>query len=105
MGRSLSMDIRSRAHAAVDVGSSRRAAARRFGVSVLPVIRWDACRRVIGSFGPKAQNAGNHAAVTTGIQQDIGSIVALERVVAAETLQGVMALEAGNAVCIARPRR
>jgi transposase len=47
------MDLRARALAAVDAGSSRHAAARRFGVSVSSVIRWDASRRVTGSLEPK----------------------------------------------------
>ena len=34
---------------------SRRAAAKRFGVSVSSVIRWDASRRETGSFEPKPQ--------------------------------------------------
>ncbi|MEM6354818.1 MAG: helix-turn-helix domain-containing protein [Pseudomonadota bacterium] len=55
MGRPLSMDLRARALAAVDAGLSRRAAARRFGVGVSSVIRWDAARRATGSFAPKAQ--------------------------------------------------
>ena len=55
MGKPLSMDLRARALAAVDGGLSRRAAARRFGVSVSSVIRWDATRRTMGSFEPKPQ--------------------------------------------------
>ncbi|MGV6848888.1 MAG: IS630 transposase-related protein [Marinibacterium sp.] len=55
MGRPLSMDIRTRALAAVDAGMSRRGAAKRFGVGVSSVIRWDAARRATGSFAPKAQ--------------------------------------------------
>ena len=55
MGKPLSMDLRGRALAAVDAGLSRRAAARRFGVSVSSVIRWDASRRATGSFEPKPQ--------------------------------------------------
>jgi transposase len=55
MGKPLSMDLRARALAAVDAGSSRRAAAGRFGVSVSSVIRWDASRRATGSFEPKPQ--------------------------------------------------
>jgi transposase len=55
MGKPLSMDLRARALAAVDGGKSRRAAARRFGVSISSVIRWDASRRETGSFGPKPQ--------------------------------------------------
>ena len=55
MGKPLSMDLRARALTAVDTGLSRRAAARRFGVSVSSVIRWDASRRTTGSFEPKPQ--------------------------------------------------
>ena len=55
MGKPLSMDLRARALAAVDAGMSRRAAAKRFGVGVSSVIRWDAARRATGSFAPKAQ--------------------------------------------------
>ncbi len=55
MGKPLSMDLRARALAAVDAGMSRRAAAKRFGVGVSSVIRWDAARRATGCFSPKAQ--------------------------------------------------
>ena len=55
MGKPLSMDLRARALAAVHGGMSRRAAAKRFGVSVSSVIRWDAARRLTGVFSPKPQ--------------------------------------------------
>lgn len=55
MGKPLSVDLRARALVAVDDGMSRRAAARRFGVSEASVIRWDAARRSTGSFEPKPQ--------------------------------------------------
>lgn len=55
MGKPLSMDLRTRALSAVDAGLSRRSAARRFGVSISSVIRWDAQRRTTGTFAPKAQ--------------------------------------------------
>ena len=55
MGKPLSMDLRARSLAAVDAGVSRRSAARRFGVSVSSVIRWDTSRRETGSFEPKPQ--------------------------------------------------
>ncbi len=55
MGKPLSVDLRARALSAVDEGMSRRAAAKRFGVSVSSVIRWDAARRATGSFAPKPQ--------------------------------------------------
>ena len=55
MGKPLSMDLRARALTAVDSGMSRRSAARRFGVSISSVIRWDASRRGTGSCAPKPQ--------------------------------------------------
>ena len=55
MGKPLSVDLRVRALAAVDEGMSRRAAARRFGVSDSSVIRWDAARRETGYVTPKPQ--------------------------------------------------
>ena len=54
MGKPLSMDLRSRALAAVDEGMSCRAAARRFGVAAATVIRWHDQRRNTGGYA-KAQ--------------------------------------------------
>jgi transposase len=55
MGKPLSMDLRSRALAAVDEGMSCRAAAERFGVAPSTVIRWHDQRRRIGHFEAKPQ--------------------------------------------------
>ncbi|MCC4234123.1 IS630 family transposase [Sphingobium soli] len=55
MGKPLSMDLRSRALAAVDEGMSCRAAARRFGVADATVIRWHDQRRRTGDYAAKAQ--------------------------------------------------
>lgn len=55
MGKPLSMDLRSRALAAVDEGMSCRAAARRFGVAAATVIRWHDQRRSTGSCAAKPQ--------------------------------------------------
>jgi transposase len=55
MGKPLSMDLRSRALAAVDTGMSRRAAAERFGVAASTTIRWDEQRRLTGDYVPKPQ--------------------------------------------------
>jgi transposase len=78
MGKPLSMDLRARALAAVDAGSSRRAAAGRFGVSVSSVIRWDASRRATGSFEPKPQGGdtrsrgleGRRAAIMSALEEE-----------------------------------
>ncbi len=55
MGKPLSVDLRSRALAAVDEGMSCRAAAARFGVAPATVIRWHDQRRRQGHCHPKPQ--------------------------------------------------
>ena len=56
MGNPLSMNLRSRALAAVDGGGvSCRAAARRFGVAAAAVIRWHDQRRSTGGYAAKPQ--------------------------------------------------
>jgi transposase len=78
MGKTLSMDLRARALAAVDDGMSRRAAPGRFGVSVSSVIRWDAARRLTGVFAPKPQGGdtrsrrieAQHAVVIAAFEEE-----------------------------------
>jgi len=53
MGKPLSMDLWSRALAAVEEGMSCRAAARRFGVAAATVIRWHDQRRSTGAYAAK----------------------------------------------------
>lgn len=71
MGNPLSMDLRTRALAAVDAGMSRRAAAARFGVSVSSVIRWDALRRATGRFDPKQQGGDMRSRRLEARQADV----------------------------------
>jgi transposase len=52
MSRALSVDLRERVVAAVAAGSSRRAAAARFGVSVSSAIRWCTLARQMGTVAP-----------------------------------------------------
>jgi transposase len=56
MGHCLSEDLRKRVVAEVEKGSSRRAAAARFGVSVSSAIRWVQAFRQMGS--PEAKPQG-----------------------------------------------
>lgn len=49
MARTLSEDLRSRVIAAVEAGSSRRAAAGRFGVGIATAIRWVRVFRATGA--------------------------------------------------------
>ena len=55
MARSLSMDLRERVVRAVDAGTSRRAAAARFGVSAASAVRWCALARERGNAAPRPQ--------------------------------------------------
>ena len=55
MGKPLSDDLRSRLVAAVACGSSRRAAAARFGVSAATAVRWVHAATTTGSVKPKPQ--------------------------------------------------
>lgn len=55
MGKPLSMNLRSRAPAAIGEGMSCRAAARRFGVAAATMIRWHDQRRSTGGYAAKAQ--------------------------------------------------
>jgi transposase len=52
MSKALSVDLRERVVEAVAAGSSRRAAAARFGVSVASAIRWCTLARQTGSVAP-----------------------------------------------------
>ncbi|EJU12584.1 putative transposase [Sphingomonas sp. LH128] len=54
----LSMDLRTRLLAAVDSGSSCRAAADRFGVAPSTAVRWRAQQRETGDIAPKAARRG-----------------------------------------------
>jgi transposase-like protein len=53
------MDLRSRLLAAVDSGSSCRAAAARFGVAPSTAIRWRAQQRETGDFAPTVSGLWN----------------------------------------------
>lgn len=76
MGKPLSMDLRSRALAAVDEGMSCRAAARRFGVAAATVIRWYDQRRSTGGYAAKAQGGDTRS---RRIEAHRDTILALHR--------------------------
>lgn len=52
MSKALSVDLRERVVAAVEAGSSCRAAAARFGVGISSAIRWASLKRSAGSVAP-----------------------------------------------------
>ena len=53
MAKTLSEDLRGRVIAAVEAGSSRRAAAERFGIAVASAIRWVSAFRTTGATAAK----------------------------------------------------
>ena len=52
MSKALSVDLRERVVAAIEAGSSCRAAALRFGVGISSAIRWASLKRTAGSVAP-----------------------------------------------------
>jgi transposase len=62
MGKSLSNDLRMRVVEAVEAGSSRRAAAARFGVGIASAIRWVRAWRERGDVGAKPQGGDRRSA-------------------------------------------
>ena len=95
MGKPLSVDLRARALAAVDGGLSRRAAARRFGVSESSVIRWDAARRATGSFEPEAQGGDMRS---RQIEQRRAEVMATFEAEGDQTLDELRAQLAGRGI-------
>jgi transposase len=61
MAKALSNDIRERVVSAVEVGRSRRSAAKVFGVSAATAIRWVDQLRRSGSIAPKPQGGDNRS--------------------------------------------
>ena len=74
MGQPLSMDLRSRLLAAIDDGTSCRAAAVRFGVAPSTAIRWQRQRRETGKCSPKAQGGDMRSRRVEERQADILAI-------------------------------
>ena len=91
MSKSLSMDLRRRALAAVDAGMSRRAAAGRFGVSVSSAIRWDAQRRTTGSFEPKQRGGDTRSRRIEARHADVMAAFEEERDQSLEELRARLA--------------
>ena len=92
MGCALSLDLRGRVIGAVSSGSSARAAARRFNVSVSSAIKWARRWRETGSWAPLGHGGGRrrklldrfdwlHSALTS--EPDI-TLAELQRRLAAE---------------------
>lgn len=103
MGKPLLMDLRARALSAVDAGLSRRGAARRFGVSISSVIRWDAQRRTTGSFAPKAQGGDTRSRrIETRHTAEVIALFEAERDQSLEELRARLA-ERGLAISDFRP--
>ena len=102
MGKALSVDLRERVVGAVQGGTSCRAAAAQFRVSVSSAIRWVAQARLSGDAAPKPQGGDRrsplgarrsarieaHAALILGLQEKTCDIT-LAELRAALAAQGV----------------
>ena len=74
---------------------SRRAAARRFGVSESSVIRWDAARRATGSFEPKPQGGDTRS---RQIEERHAEVMATFEAESDQTLDELRARLAGRGI-------
>lgn len=70
MVKALSVDLRKRVVAAVDVGQSRNQAAKRFGVSIASAVRWCSLQRQKGNVAPLAQG-GDHRSARIEAKADV----------------------------------
>jgi transposase len=105
MSKPLSMDLRSRALAAVDAGMSRRGAAERFGVAPSTTIRWDEMRRMTGDYAPKPQGGDKRSQRVEAHKDTIVAIYEARRDITLEELRAELAEKAGLTVAISSLHR
>ena len=91
MGKPLSMDLRSRALAAVDEAISCRAAAARFGVAPASVIRWHDQRRRQGHCLPKPQGGDTRSRRVEAHRQTILALYEARRDITLDELRRELA--------------
>ena len=91
MGHCLSGDLRMRVVAEVEKGSSRRAAAARFGVSVSSAIRWVQAFRKTGSPEAKPQGGDRRSKRIEGHRVFIMKTIANRKDVTLVELQDLLA--------------
>lgn len=91
MGQPLSMDLRSRVLAAIDDGTSCRAAATRFGVAPSTAIRWQTQRRDTGGFAPKPQGGDMRSRRVEARRSDILAIWEARKDISLEELRAALA--------------
>jgi transposase len=96
----LSMDLRVRVLAAIDEGSSCRAAAARFGVAPSTAIRWFGQRRATGAVAPKRQGGDMRSRRIEERAADILAIWEARKDISLEELRLALA-ETGLAVSVA----
>ena len=104
MGKPLSMDLRSRALAAVDEGMSCRGAAARFGVAPATVIRWNDQRRRHGHYLPKPQGGDTRSLRVEAHRATIIALYEARRDITLDELRRELAV-AGLSVAISTLHR
>jgi hypothetical protein len=85
IGKPLSMGLRERVIAAIDVGLSHRAAAARYGIALSTAIQWDIERRTTGSFAPKPQGGDMRSRSLEGVALGRGQDPTLSYIFGANT--------------------
>lgn len=85
MSKALSVDLRERVVAAIEAGSSCRAAASRFGVGISSAIRWASLKRAVGSAAPgplggdrRSGRVESHAPLILGLLEQAPDITLSE---------------------------
>lgn len=104
MGKPLSMDLRSRALAAIDEGMSCRGAAERFGVAPSTVIRWHDQRRRVGHCRAKPQGGDTRSRRIEAHRQSIIALYEARRDITLDELRRELA-GAGLSVAVSTLHR
>ncbi len=91
MGKPLSMDLRSRTLAAIDGGTSCRAAAVRFGVVPSTAVRWRHQQRRTGSYAPKPQGGDNRSGRIETHQASVFALYEAQRDITLDELRHALA--------------
>jgi transposase len=95
MGKSLSLDLRSRLVAAVSEGMSRRGAAERFGVSAASVVRWVAAVNTTGTVEAKPQGGDTRSHRIEAFSGAILAAVAAQKDISLVQLAELLHVEHG----------
>jgi transposase len=98
MGKTLSIDLRTRLVAAVSEGMSRRGAAERFGVSAASAIRWVEAANTTGSVEAKPQGGDTRSHRIEAFSEVILAAVAAQKDISLVELADLLPTEHGASI-------